>query len=305
MAADTTLIARVGGWRMLVGVAIAVAAGGQHAVRAQTCTPPPLHTDCSPSPAFSCPTDQLGPFCVGEPAFLAPLGNGINASGGQLTIDQGCDGNPSGAGDLTVPIPAELQNIANSCTSCVIQYRLSPSQEHFYATVSSNSAAVPGCGLDQVRVFFYAIEPGGALTPFTGDQGVCLPGPISDGPVFYDEPGDPIRTAVMVGDQSASAPVLWADLVGRALNLDTFSYASGIQTPRFAPAGNAALLTRINGGNAQEFSVVDLCTSPIGATGSIATVKCRRRGGRPGRRLHRRPVRRGHARRIDHEHSAG
>lgn len=249
-----------------------IAAAGPASALAQTCPPHPLITDCTPAPAFQCPADQLGPFCPGEPPFLGSFGNGVLPSGNSLQIDQDCNGSTNGPADITVPIPAELQSLQTSCPTCTIQYRLTPSQDFLYATVFSNTQAVPGCFLDDVRVYFYAIDPGPTLTGFTGDQGACVPGPISDPPVFHDEPGYPNRTGILVGNQSAGAPVLWADLVGRQLNLDTFSYASGIQVPTFAPAGNAALLTSISGGTATEFALVDLCVSPFAGGGSVTTL---------------------------------
>jgi hypothetical protein len=239
--------------------------------KAQSCTPHPLLTDCTAPPPFQCPADQLGPFCPGEPPFLGAFGNGVLPSGNLLLIDQDCDGSTNGPVDIAVPIPSELQNLSSSCGSCNIQYRLSPTQDFLYAIVSSSSQPVPGCSLGQAKVFFYAIDAGPALTGFTGDQGACLPGPISIQPVFHDEIGYPNRTAVMVGSQSSSAPVLWADLVGRVVNLDTFNYSADLQIPQFSPAGNAVLLTSINGGFATEFALVDLCVSPFAGSGSVTT----------------------------------
>lgn len=242
------------------------------AAQAQTCLPHPLFTDCTPPTAFSCPTDQVGPICPGEPLFNGPFGGGIDFTAAQLTIDQNCDGNPRDPVPLIIPVPNEIQSLLGSCNSCSVEYRLSPSQQYLYVRVFNNSGNVPGCSSSQNRIYFYEIDAANsALIPFTGDQGVCVPSPISIQPVFHDAVSYPVRTAVMVGAQNGTAPVLWADLVGRQLNLDSFSYSQGLQIPQFAPAGNVVLLSSIIGGVATEFSVVDLCASPVGGTGSVST----------------------------------
>lgn len=233
-----------------------------------------LPAACGSSGAVNCPGGVLGQFCDGLTPFLANSSAGIIQSGGQLLIDQNCDGLANGPNDIAVPVPASIASIQSACADCTVQWRLTPSQDFAYARVFRSSTAVPGCSTGALRLYFFAIDPGPALTDFAGN-GVCL-GTVGGGgtlaiePRFHDYPDAPVRTGFAAARaESGSQPVVWVDLVGRQVAVDNLSYPGDLTVPKFAPAGNAALLVCNQGGANVQWALVDLCADPLG--GQVAT----------------------------------
>ncbi len=239
------------------------------------CPTPTNFTVCSPPAAIVCPDDVTGDFCSAEAPFLAPNGPGVSLSGAQIQIDQTCDGDFADPADLTFDLPAtnasDPGQVLNSCTGCSYELRLSPSQDALYFRVFNDGGAVPGCPSGKVRVWFYHFGAPPTLIPFTGtDQGACMDS-VAIGPVFHDEPGNPVRTGVVVADPVLQGSifiqeVMWADLVGGAVNIDSISYFDQVQWPQFSQEGDAAFIVSLDGPDVAAYVVVDLCRDPLGAS---------------------------------------
>lgn len=251
-------------------IVLALGSASNRAVLAQ-CSPYVPPSQCAVAPSLMCPQSLNGDFCNGEPWYLGPGGlPGVLPSGNQLQIDQTCDGDAIDLADATFNVPASITQAVQNCPTCNVEYRLSPSQEVLYARVSS-AIQVPGCAAGQSRIFFFALGPEPNLIPFSGvHQGTCMNHPAIP-PLFYDQPGDPIRTAVVVGTAGVGIhqPVFWADLVNRQVNLDAGRYGTGIQIPQFSQRGNAVFLLSLSGGFSTGYALVDLCRSPIAAGDAV------------------------------------
>ncbi len=242
-----------------------------------TAQPLPFGPMCGNSPAVNCAVDLTGSFADGEFAFFSGASGGVleNISAGTLTIDQTCDGFTNNPQDVTVAIPSAITNIRNQCPSCQVQWRLTPSQDFIYARVF-NSSGVPGCGGGQsLRLYFFAIDPGPVLTPFTGN-GLCLGtvggAALAREPVFHDYPGFPIRTGIAAERAGTFGQgVVIIDLVGRSFGIDGFTYDGPIDEIKFAPAGNAALVVSNSGGSDTQWVLVDLCANPNGSVNTGGT----------------------------------
>ncbi len=238
--------------------------------------PLPFGPMCGGAPFVDCNTDITGPFASGENSFFQNSGGLLeDIPGGTLAIDQNCNGTVNDPADITVATPGEITNIRNTCPSCIIQWRLTPSQDFIYARVFSPNS-VFGCSAETFTLLFYAIDPGPTLTPFTGN-GRCLT-PVGGGPslaiepIFHDYPGFPVRTGVAAGRaESFGQPVVWIDLVGRELTVDNITYDGPIDDIKFAPAGNAALLVSNTGGADTQWALADLCADPLGGVVSTGT----------------------------------
>ena len=226
------------------------------------CPVPPPFTVCPTPQPIQCPGDLIGDFCDAEGWFVGPAGGGVLRNGNQLQVDQTCDGDVIDPQDLIFDLPAanacDPGQILSSCGDCVSELRLSPSQEFLFISIfNPMGGSVPGCSSGQVRVWFYKLGTPPNLVPFTGiHQGVCING-IAMGPFFHDQPGNPVRTGVLVAtpDLFGNQAVLWADLANGAVNLDSLSYVDQIQRPRFSQEGNAAVILSHNGGNPNRYAV--------------------------------------------------
>ncbi|MCB9866733.1 MAG: DUF11 domain-containing protein [Phycisphaerales bacterium] len=210
---------------------------------------------------------QTGPFIPADPPYMANGLPGVMASGSnQILVDTTGDGAGDHPYDLTDP--AIQPNAAYS-----LQYQLSPQRD----TLITRKIGTGVCPDGSVRIYFHHLDPPPSSTmhAFTGDQGVCIPGGVAQGPRFYDkQPTDPVRTCVHVGfaypvGTPSGQALLWADLVGREVNLDASTYNFGMNPVMFAPAGDAAFVVTTNFPRA--WHIVDLCASPIGGTAGIGS----------------------------------
>lgn len=218
---------------------------------------------------------QTGPFTNPSGPFLANGLPGVSPVGTtQIAVDTTGDGFP----DHTYDLPPEVRPDG----AYTIHYRLSPTREVLISRkFTSGSGIVPGCSdAWDNRIYFHRLDPppGTGMTAFTGEQGACLPGPIAQGPWFFDpSPTAPVRTALFVGAPTPAATptsqaILWADLVHGEVNLDASTYDYGVQGIQFAPAGNAAFLQTANPfGSDRRYYFIDLCKSPIAGSIGLTT----------------------------------
>lgn len=214
--------------------------------------------------AQSAPT--TGAFSPGSSWFLGPAGLGVQAPlPGDTTIE--VDTNGDSFVDTTFNLPAEIRKDTSPVRQFDLEYRLSPSQDVLYVKKLGDNG-FPVCGSqNQVEVYLYRLNNAPSMTPFTGDQGICMFSPINMGPFFHDQESNCIRTMVMVGAASfGRQAILWADLVNGVMSLDSNTYNEGVTTIQYAPSGNAALVVHHDA-----YSLIDLCVSRVAGTAAVST----------------------------------
>ncbi|ANM31250.1 hypothetical protein ABI59_19250 [Acidobacteria bacterium Mor1] len=219
---------------------------------------------------------QTGPYVQGDTWFIDPAaGGGVRQPlPGETTVDI----YTRQQGWVTYNLPPEIRPDTQAVRRWDLQYRLSPSRDALYVERFNINGFTTVCNNgNQLEIYMYRVSPPtGAppesLVPYGGDQAACIATPVNIQPRFFDPVGGVIRTMFVAGAPSgtgANQPVLWADMVGDEVNLDTSTYRDGINTPTFAPSGNAALVIHGTDTPTTKYVHVDLCANPVAGTSGI------------------------------------
>ena len=208
---------------------------------------------------------QLGDYADGSPWFLGPGGTlGFAVNGTQLT--RVSDGR-------VFDLPAEIQ----ADSSYQLQFRLSPSQQFLYVQKNNPSGGLSTVcgGFPNVQILMYELGATSQPIPFSSVTGpACIEGALTRQPLFFDSLGA-VRSMVLVGASGSGSgtdrhQVLWADLNGRQMAVGGDTYLNGTQLIRFAPGGEAAIISHgLSAGIPfPKVTYVDLCANPLGGANS-------------------------------------
>ncbi len=220
---------------------------------------------------------QTGPYVQGDTWFTDPVaGGGVRQPlPGETTIDI----YTRQQGWVTYNLPPEIRPDTQAVRRWDLQYRLSPSRDALYVERFNINSFTTVCNNgNQLEIYMYRVSPPAgsppeSLVPYTGDQAACIATPINIQPRFFDPVGGVIRTMFVAGAPSGTGgnqPVLWADMAGDQVNLDTSTYRDGINTPTFAPSGNAALVIHGTDTPTTRYVHADLCADPVAGAGGIS-----------------------------------